>query len=157
MPRVAILVTGDRRAQEHIWEPIVRSALMNAIIYDRVVLIHGAATGIDTFAANVGLSIDKFSVIPLPAQWNKYGKASGPKRNAAMLRILLELREHGYEAQVLAFHPDLNYSAGTRNMVEHTLNKTDVPVAYYTEEAGPIDLRVERNRKIWLSPQENRF
>lgn len=155
--KIAILVTGDRNAKSEVWSGIVDMALMNAVDYERVVIIHGAAKGIDTMAGGLGDVVKHYKSLPFPAQWNKYGKAAGPKRNAAMLRVLLEFKEHGYEVYVLAFHPNLNYSVGTRNMVEHTLNKTDVPVAYYTEEDGPIDLRVERNRKIWLSPRENRF
>jgi hypothetical protein len=49
------------------------------------VIIHGGATGADTLAQ--AYANDR--VIPtlvFKADWDKYGRAAGPKRNAAMLK-----------------------------------------------------------------------
>ena len=48
-------------------------------------LFHGNARGADTLAANWGDRQPGTSVHAVPAQWKKYGRSAGPKRNQAML------------------------------------------------------------------------
>lgn len=53
------------------------------------VLIHGAATGADTFAAIWachGQLAEKIKTLGFPANWKKYGKRAGPIRNERMLK-----------------------------------------------------------------------
>jgi hypothetical protein len=52
--------------------------------------------------------------IAMPAQWKRDGKAAGPIRNEAMLRVLLALQTCGYEVSVEAF--SLPQSVGTPHM-----------------------------------------
>jgi hypothetical protein len=73
------------------------------------VIIHGAASGADTIAGNVGRSLG-FDIIRFPAQWEKYGRAAGPIRNKQML-------DEGRPNLVLAFHPNIVESKGTKNMI----------------------------------------
>lgn len=49
--------------------------------------------------------------LPFPANWDKYGKKAGPIRNAQML-------EEGRPNLVLAFHDNLQFSHGTKDMCE---------------------------------------
>jgi len=46
----------------------------------------------------------------MPADWEKYGKASGPIRNRKMFKL-------GQPDLVLAFHNDIYKSKGTNDMV----------------------------------------
>ena len=48
-------------------------------------LFHGNARGADGIAHKWGTSTSGVHVHPIPAQWSKYGKAAGSKRNQAML------------------------------------------------------------------------
>jgi hypothetical protein len=122
MKRTAVIVSGDRNATEDQW----REHIFNAIDQRVDVVIHGdqgyidrrtgKAHGIDTIVDRVARGTNT-GVIPMPAMWGDYGRRAGPLRNAAMLRVLLEMAGHGYEIAVLAFHNDIDNSKGTGDMV----------------------------------------
>lgn len=87
------------------------------------VLIEGEAPGADTlsrqWAESRGVPVE-----PYPAEWRKFGRAAGPIRNKQML-------DEGQPDAVVAFHPALSESKGTRNMVSQAM-KRDIPVTVYT-------------------------
>jgi hypothetical protein len=47
-------------------------------------LIHGGAPGVDSFAGEWALSRSVPQVV-YPAEWDRYGRSAGPRRNAQML------------------------------------------------------------------------
>lgn len=111
-----VLVTGSRNWQEH---ETVFGALdyiaAEAVVagHTEIVLVHGACpTGADAHADFWGRHSTMHG-IPIhverhPADWEQYGKAAGPIRNADMVALGADV--------VLAFiQPD---SRGTRNCVE---------------------------------------
>ncbi len=136
---LACLVTGDRNATPDRWWEIMCNRFDWFLDYvqqerDRVVVIHGAACGIDALADQYfrvcqGVAIERF-----PADWNQYGKGAGPRRNRAMLDRLLAFQQDGYRCGVMAFHDDLEHSKGTGGMVRMA-RAADVPVLTYT--SGP--------------------
>lgn len=71
-------------------------------------VIEGGAPGADTLARTVALELG-FDVVTVWANWEKYGKAAGPRRNRAMLDMKPDL--------VLAFHDDMAKSKGTLDIV----------------------------------------
>lgn len=92
-------------------------------------LIHGAAPGADSLAADWALSRDILCQA-YPADWEMYGKGAGPIRNTKML---IEGRPH----LVIAFHGD----KGTRNMVDQATTR-GVPVARIkARSAGRLPLQ----------------
>lgn len=114
---IAILVTGSRD-----WAD--RDAVYNALLpfyeksHTRVVLIHGDARGLDRMAA---AEAERFgwTILPMPAQWARYGNGSGPERNKEMCEVLSSLREVGYECHVLAFPIEVpRRPSGTRNCMK---------------------------------------
>lgn len=73
-------------------------------------LINGGARGADAMAGHWGLSFG-LNVLTINAEWDTYGKAAGPIRNAKML-------EAGKPELVVAFPTGrLEESKGTRDMV----------------------------------------
>lgn len=84
--------------------------------YGISVVIHGAAKGADSLADQWAKSRG-IPVIAKPAQWDKFGKSAGFKRNWQMLH------DQGAE-YVIAF----DGGTGTKNMVD-IANKAGVPVA----------------------------
>ena len=72
-----------------------------------VIIVSGCAEGADKlgerYAAEHNLTIERF-----PAEWDKYGKYAGPRRNAQMARIA---------DAVLVFWD--GKSRGTKNMIEN--------------------------------------
>jgi len=69
------------------------------------VLIHGCAKGADTIAGTWAL-INNVEVLRFKADWDRFGKAAGPKRNKRML-------DEGHPDLVIAFPG----GAGTTNMI----------------------------------------
>ncbi len=88
----------------------------------RTIVLHGMAHGADTQAGII--AIDKgFDVETYPAEWDKYGRFAGFKRNIQML-------DEGKPHLVIAFQ--LDNSRGT----QHTINearKRNIPVEVINE------------------------
>jgi glutamine amidotransferase PdxT len=98
-----LLVTGGRAYWDK--EELYRVLDKIAEDYSVSVVIHGAATGADTLAGY--WAEDRgIEVIPVPAEWNLYGRQAGHIRN----RLMLEQ----YKPDLVVAFPG---GRGTRNMV----------------------------------------
>lgn len=71
-------------------------------------IVHGNASGADTIAS-AWVHCNKRQEWPFPAEWSKYGKSAGPRRNKQML---------GSGATLVIAFPG---GKGTRNMVKQAL------------------------------------
>lgn len=122
LPALALIAAGDRHAED---DPVTANAWARGIArrflglsrqYRYVVLIHGAAPGIDTIAHLVGSHFD-FAPIPMPFI-EGIGRAGGPKRNEAMLRAQAAIAATGYARRAILCHPNLveGGSRGTLNL-----------------------------------------
>ena len=84
------------------------NAFVDALPLDTIV-IHGDATGVDNLAdcraKRRGLSRWAF-----PAWWDLLGRSAGPRRNQRML-------DEAKPDRVVAFHPQIESSGGTKDMV----------------------------------------
>jgi len=132
-PNIVILVTGDRHARYTEWADCVALQIRNQTMGQSYELVHGAQkrwnpalneyTGIDYIAADVARwTIASWGVTcqitPVPADWSRFGKGAGPRRNAEMRDYLLDRQRDGARVVCLAFHPNLEASKGTGNMVK---------------------------------------
>jgi hypothetical protein len=86
-------------------------------------VIEGEAPGADTMARQAAMLLG-FSVIAVPANWRRYGKAAGPVRNRTMLDMKPD--------RVIAFHPDLTKSRGTADCVHQAMSR-GIPVEVINE------------------------
>jgi hypothetical protein len=102
---VRVVITGDRWWTDP--QPIRREL---AALPAGSLIIHGDSSGADKLAAAEASALGH-QVIACPASWEKYGKRAGRMRNRAMLE------EHKPDV-VIAFHPNLPQSKGTKHMVE---------------------------------------
>jgi len=75
----------------------------------QLIVIHGACKGADHHAGMEAKGRG-CQVLEFPANWSKFGLSAGPKRNQQMLT-------EGKPERVVAFHPDLEKSKGTKDMV----------------------------------------
>ena len=108
-----VLICGSRHwNDEETIEEYIRTLPSHSII------IHGNCRGADRIAARLG-KIQGHKVIPMSAEWNKYGDSAGPIRNKRML-------EDGEPDVVVAFHDNISMSKGTKNMIEET-RKRGIP------------------------------
>jgi YspA, cpYpsA-related SLOG family len=111
-----VLVCGDRNWTDgDVIETVLDGLLDQVIGMEKLFVVEGCAKGADSFACQWydGKEGRPFydNVIHehFPAQWGKYGKAAGPKRNKQMIDSGIDL--------VVAFHNDIDKSKGT----SHTL------------------------------------
>jgi len=88
MPELRILVTGSRHWTDRY---AIRRALLRAVALcadppSRVVVVHGGARGADAGAGQVARGYG-WTVEPHPADWDKYGRSAGHRRNAEMVAL----------------------------------------------------------------------
>lgn len=103
-----VLVCGDRHWSDR---QAIRRRLAQLPLDTTVV--HGAASGADSIAGEEAKDLG-FKVVEFPAEWAKYGRAAGPKRNSAMLAYI----ENSVGISiVLAFHHNISESRGTADTV----------------------------------------
>lgn len=116
-----ILVCGSRDWSER--EPI-RNYLASQD--GNHTLIHGAARGADSIAGEVAAALG-WEVLPFPAEWERYGRAAGPRRNRAMLAARPDI--------VVAFHDSLDASRGTKDMLRQA-RRSGVPCSVFSTLRG---------------------
>lgn len=135
---IAFIVAGDRHATKNLWINSIAEQTANVLKHlkddDHAIVLHGAARGIDTLAAEWLSVYSQVAVESYPADWNTFGRAAGPRRNESMLGRLLDLRSSGYTVGVLAFHDNLDTSKGTGHMVR-IARAAGVPVRECTSKA----------------------
>jgi hypothetical protein len=109
-----ILVTGDRYFKN---AEVVVNILKSYIDMDNTFIV-GGARGVDSLAERY-VSSQGCHVAVVNALWGFYGKKAGHLRNKAMLDLKPDL--------VIAIHPDIENSKGTKNCVKQA-EKLGIPV-----------------------------
>ena len=91
--------------------------------YDDIIVVEGGAPGADLLSKKAAISLN-IEYREYKADWKKYGRAAGPKRNQQML-------DCERPDLVVAFHPNINESKGTKDMVNRA-RKANIPVEIYS-------------------------
>jgi hypothetical protein len=101
MPDFRILVTGSRAWGNPglLTYELALAAGKSGVPRDEVVIVHGACpTGADTMAAGFA-TMHGYRTEEHPADWDRFGKSAGPRRNQAMVdlgaEICLAFFQHG--------------------------------------------------------------
>lgn len=104
-----VLICGDRNYTD-------RKTIKNYLetLPKDTTIISGGCRGADTIAEEEAKMLGLRTKI-FYADWKKYGRSAGPKRNAKML-------SDGMPTIVTAFHDDLEKSKGTKDMVTRAFN-----------------------------------
>lgn len=107
-----VLICGDRN-----WTDVDRIKDRIMELYNDtgmdLVVIAGGCRGADKIAEKIAKDLN-LQVLIFPAEWDKFGRAAGPIRNRQML-------VEGKPDMVIAFHPDISTSKGTKDMVDQAL------------------------------------
>lgn len=123
-----VLITGDREWKDA--SKVRRVLLALQAVTRDVIIVHGGARGADSIAGIIAEELFGPSRVECyPAEWTKYGKSAGPRRNQQMLTESIrkaEIDGHRLEHAV-AFHSDLEHSKGTKDMVSR-LDRAGIPV-----------------------------
>jgi hypothetical protein len=107
-----VVVSGSRD-----WEPmdLIRSELDKIHAeHDKVIIISGGASGVD-HSTRVVCEHKGYFFVEIPAPWFAFGAKAGPIRNGWELVFEPNL--------VLAFHPNIKKSKGTKDMVSKAKKK----------------------------------
>lgn len=129
-----VIVTGSRGWRN---ERIIRDALMEfrreaEFAGEKLVVIHGYnPKGADRIADLICTN-ERIEKIRVPANWRRYRKAAGPKRNGQMLK------EFGPVTYTLAFRAE-GKSSGTDDMINKSV-RADVTTYLYTEDSSVATL-----------------
>jgi len=117
-----ILVTGDRNYNDFKnIENILLTIIIKKYPPTEYTFINGDCKGADKICKYI-FKTYKYKTIEYPADWNKYGKYAGPKRNKDMIDLKPEL--------FLIFHNDISNSKGTKsciNIMLKTINENYMP------------------------------
>ena len=104
-----VLISGDREWTD---KERIREYIQSRPDYVTYV-IEGEARGADKLARVVAEELG-IKVMPFPADWRRYGRGAGPKRNQQML-------DEGKPDEVCGFHDDIRVSKGTKDMLKRSL------------------------------------
>lgn len=118
---LVVVVSGDRESSCS-YKKIIKRELSN--LPQKSTVIHGACKGIDITAARIAEKLNlKVKAFPITRKdWTQLGFAAGPLRNRQMLDRNPDM--------VLAFHPDILHSKGTKDMMRQAYNR-GIPVWYF--------------------------
>lgn len=101
-----LLVSGPRdwEAREDVWYAL--EAFQAA--YGLHEVVHGGARGADAAASAFLAERPEVEETVFPADWDRYGKAAGPRRNQAMVEYVVgQVVEHGVSnVFAMVFHPE---------------------------------------------------
>lgn len=119
------IACGDRKwANKDIVKKVFEGFKLNLLA-----IIEGEARGADSIAREVAYSLG-IPVLPVPAEWDKYGKPAGPIRNRKMLKFRQAYPDH--IKQIIAFHNNIKASIGTRDMCT-IAKQVNIPVWVFSE------------------------
>ena len=103
-----VIVAGGRDFTDIVtMQKTIKLLVLAGYLNDEVELICGMARGADTTGYILWTQCFKLPVHKFPAEWDKYGKSAGYKRNAEMLK---------HADAVVAFWD--GQSRGTANMIQ---------------------------------------
>lgn len=125
-----IVITGCR----HWYNPDMAESVVARLIAKHgagIVIVNGGAKGIDQSFAEACRELD-IACETYEADWDRYGKGAGPRRNRAMLAA--------GAAFVIAFHRDIKSSKGTKDAVNAAL-AIGIP-AYLCDDEAAIPKRL---------------
>jgi len=90
--------------------------------YKDITIIEGGAPGADELAKKACMEIG-IEVKEYKADWKRYGRAAGPKRN----QLMLDSENPGL---VIAFHENIESSKGTKDMVRRATGANIETIIY---------------------------
>ena len=117
------IISGGRDV--HITKEGVETLYKIFACYDIKTIANGMASGVDNdayqAAKNAGVDIFEF-----PAEWDKYGKSAGPRRNRAMLDFI------GPGGILIVF----DGGNGTKGIEEEAIKRNMAVIRLYGEKYG---------------------
>ncbi len=105
---VKVLICGSRHYDNY--DKVKETVKSLVDEHGKIIIIEGGAKGADTLAKNAAIELG-IEYREYKADWKRYGRAAGPKRNQLML-------DTENPDLVIAFHEDLESGKGTKDMLK---------------------------------------
>ncbi len=105
---VKVLICGSRHYDNY--DKVKETVKSLEDEHGKIIIIEGGAKGADTLAKNAAIELG-IEYREYKADWKRYGRAAGPKRNQLML-------DTENPDLVIAFHEDLESGKGTKDMLK---------------------------------------
>ena len=132
-PPVKVIISGDRNSSFS-FRSTIKMELKH--LPKGSLVIHGDCKGIDKLAGKIAsemnIEVKKFPISG--KEWKLYGLRAGPMRNKKMLDEIPDM--------VYAFHPDIEHSKGTKDMILQSYN-LNIPVYIFD---GKTKIKYEGQR-----------
>lgn len=124
---IRLLVCGDRNWTDY---NLILSTLKEIEFeHGLTLIIHGGCRGADLLAGRAATALQIIQQ-KFEADWVRYGKAGGPKRNLDMIK-------RGKPTHVLAFHDGIENSLGTADMLKRAIAHK-IPVHIISHQKSKI-------------------
>ena len=131
---VYVLIAGGRKFHDRRWMVRQIEAIVSRNNGSTVRIIHGGARGADRLAGecarDAGLEVGVFG-----ADWDRYGKSAGYRRNEKMARFLARKRDAGAHVEVVLFPG----GKGTGHM-RQIAKAHQLPVFQPVAQAAPVEV-----------------
>jgi hypothetical protein len=124
---VYVLIAGGREFRDTDWMRRQIEAIVLRSQGSTVRIIHGGARGADRLAGECALSAG-LEVGVFGADWDRYGKSAGYRRNERMARFLVRKRQAGAHVEVVLF-PGGKGTEHMRNIAKRSSLPVYQPVA----------------------------
>ena len=105
---VKVLICGSRHYDNY--DKVKETVKSLVDEHGKIIIIEGGAKGADTLAKNAAIELG-IEYREYKADWKRYGRAAGPKRNQLMI-------DTENPDLVIAFHEDLESGKGTKDMLK---------------------------------------
>lgn len=124
---VYVLIAGGRDFRDSSWMRRQIEAIVVRSQGSTVRIIHGGARGADRLAGECALAAG-LEVGVFGAEWDRYGKSAGYRRNERMARFLVRKRQAGAHVEVVLF-PGGKGTEHMRNIAKRSSLPVFQPVA----------------------------
>lgn len=113
-----IIITGSRDWSDE--RPITRAVVGADLV------VHGGCRGADRMA-ECAARCQGIPTLPMPANWDRYGRSAGPRRNQRIVEVAVALADCGHDVSAYAF--PLRESRGTYHCA-NALLEAGIKVTY---------------------------
>ncbi len=134
MSKSYVLIAGSRGYEnlDEFMAIVDKNINADTLMYE-VVIVEGGARGTDTMA-RIYAKARGLEYVEMKADWEKYGKAAGPKRNDAMTAFVAEKCEGNNNKGMALFFWD-GKSRGTAQCIR-SAKKRGIPVKIWNTQTG---------------------
>ena len=113
MDMFKVIIAGGRDYDDYLRLETFMDTVLGAKEHNTIEIVSGTANGADSLGEKYAIA-NEFALTQFPAQWDKYGKSAGYKRNVEMVE---------YANALVAFWNGNTVRSGTNHMINIALER----------------------------------